>query len=130
MSAKYLIVFLISFAVHSCKDVTANEIKVISVEDMNTHLKYGDVQLVDVQPEQEYNKSHLVNAANIIYDKDFRKKLEKLDKSKPIAIYCTSGTVSPQAAKILQRAGFKSIYVLDGGIKKWITEKREISEHR
>jgi rhodanese-related sulfurtransferase len=126
MKLRFLIIFLISFAVYSCKDVTANEIKVVTVEEMNTHLQYGDVQLVDVQPEVEYNKSHLVNAANIIYDKDFRKKLDKLDKTKPIAIYCTTGTVSPEAAKILQKAGFKNIYLLDGGIKKWMAEKREI----
>lgn len=128
MKIRFLIIFLISFGVYSCKDAAANEIKVVTVEEMNTHLQYGNVQVVDLQPEVEYNKSHLVNAANIIYDKDFRKKLEKLDKTKPIAIYCTTGTVSPEAAKILQKSGFKNIYLLDGGIKKWIAEKREISE--
>jgi rhodanese-related sulfurtransferase len=128
MKLRFLIIFLISFAVYSCKDVTVNEIKVITVEEMNTHLQYGDVQVVDLQPEVEYNKSHLVNAANIIYDKDFRENLEKLDKTKPIAIYCTTGTVSPEAAKILQKAGFKNIYILDGGIKKWMAEKHEISK--
>jgi rhodanese-related sulfurtransferase len=101
---------------------------VVTVEEMNTHLQYGDIQVVDLQSEEEYNKSHLLNAANIIYDSDFRKKLDKLDKTKPIAIYCTTGRVSPEAARILDKAGFKHIYILDGGIKKWIAEKREISE--
>jgi len=130
MNIRFLIIFLISFAVYSCKNVSANEIKVVTVEEMNTQLQYGDVQVVDLQPEVEYNKSHLVNAANIIYDKDFRKKLDKLDKTKPIAIYCTTGTVSPEAARILNEAGFKNIYVLDGGIKKWMAENREVSETR
>jgi len=130
MKLKFIIIFLISFAVYSCKDVAANEIKVVTVEEMNTHLKYGNVQVIDLQPEVEYNKSHLINAANIIYDKDFRKKLDKLDKTKPIAIYCTTGTVSPEAARILNEAGFKHIYILDGGIKKWMAENREISKIR
>jgi rhodanese-related sulfurtransferase len=86
--------------------------------------------VIDLQPEVEYNKSHLVNAANIIYDKDFRRKLDKLDKTKPIAIYCTTGTVSPEAARILDESGFQHIYILDGGIKKWMAENREISETR
>jgi len=128
MNIRFLIIFLISFAVYSCKDVSANEIKVVTVEEMNTQLQYGNVQVVDLQPEVEYNKSHLVNAANIIYDKDFRNKLEKLDKTKPIAIYCTTGTVSPEAARILNEAGFENIYLLDGGIKRWMAENREISE--
>ncbi len=130
MNIRFLIILLFSIAVYSCKNVSANEIKVVTVEEMNTQLQYGDVQVVDLQPEVEYNKSHLVNAANIIYDKDFRKKLDKLDKTKPIAIYCTTGTVSPEAARILNEAGFKNIYVLDGGIKKWMAENREVSETR
>ena len=130
MNIRFLIIFLISFAVYSCKDVAANEIKVVTVEEMNTHLKYGDVQVVDLQQEEDFKKSHLVNAANIIYDKDFREKLDKFDKTKPIAIYCTTGTVSPEAAKILQMAGFEHIYILDGGIKKWITENKETSKIR
>jgi len=130
MKLRLLIISLISIAVYSCKDVAANEIKVVTVEEMNTHLRYGNVQVVDLQPEVEYNKSHLINAANIIYDKDFRKKLNKLDKTKPIAIYCTTGTVSPEAARILNEAGFKDIYILDGGIKKWMSENREISKIR
>jgi len=125
---RYLIIILITVAVYSCKDNSSNEIKVVTVEEMNTHLQYGDIQVVDLQSEEEYNKSHLLNAANIIYDSDFRKKLDKLDKTKPIAIYCTTGRVSPEAARILDKAGFKHIYILDGGIKKWIAEKREISE--
>jgi rhodanese-related sulfurtransferase len=130
MKLRFLIIFLISIAVGSCKKDEANEIKVVTVEEMNTYLLYGDVQVVDLQPEVEYNKSHLVNAANIIYDEDFMNKLDKLDKTQPIAIYCTTGAVSPEAAKILQKAGFKNIYLLDGGIKKWIAEKREVSETR
>jgi rhodanese-related sulfurtransferase len=130
MKFRFLIIFFIIIAVYSCKNDAANQIKVVTVEEMNTHLQYGDVQVVDLQQEEDYNKSHLVNAANIIYDKDFRKKLDKLDKTKPIAIYCTTGTVSPEAAKILQKAGFTNIYLLDGGIKKWMAEKREISKNQ
>lgn len=130
MKLRFLIVLFISIAVYSCKKAVHNQIQVVTVEEMNTHLQYGDLQVLDVQQEEEYKKSHLVNAANIIYDKDFRKNLEKFDKTRPIAIYCTSGSVSPEAGKILQEAGFKHIYILDGGIKKWMDEKQETSEIR
>ena len=89
---------------------------------MQDKLRFNNIQVVDVQPEQEYKKSHLLNAQNILYDKNFRKGLEKLDKNKPVAIYCTLGSVSPEAAKILKDAGFSQIYVLEGGIKKWQEE--------
>jgi rhodanese-related sulfurtransferase len=123
---KKLFLFVaLSSVLYSCKDATAKEIEVITAAEMQTHMKYNNLQVVDLQPEEDYKKSHLLNAKNIIYNKDFRNQLEKLDKKKPVAIYCTSGKVSPEAAKILKEAGFEHIYVLDGGISKW---KEEIDE--
>ena len=79
----FLIILFIITVVYSCKNVNTSQIKVVTVEEMNTQLQYGDIQVVDLQQEEEFNKSHIVNAANIIYDKDFRKKLDKLDNLTP-----------------------------------------------
>lgn len=123
---KPILVLAIVLSHQSCKDATATDIQTVTPAEMQTHLKYNNnVQVVDVQPKEEYQKSHLLNARNIIYDKDFRKNLEKLDKSKPVALYCTTGKVSPEAAQILKDAGFLHIYVLEGGIKKWQDQTQE-----
>lgn len=125
MKTKPLIFLLfVVAAVYSCNRINNEGIKVITALEMQDHIKYDNLQVVDVQPADDYNKSHLLNARNIIYDKDFRKKLDSLDKDRPVAIYCTSGKVSPEAARILKEAGFQNIYVLEGGIKKWEKEKR------
>lgn len=118
---KFRAIILISALVvfNSCSRGKANQIQVVSADEMQDKLRFNDIQVVDVQPRQEYKQSHLLNAQNILYDKNFQKGLEKLDKNKPVAIYCTSGVVSPEAAKILKEAGFTQIYVLEGGIKKW-----------
>lgn len=107
---------------------TNSEVKVVTAAEMQTNLKFQNVQVIDVRPDKEYKESHLFNAKNIIYDKNFRKNLEKLDKNKPVAIYCTTGTISPEAAEILKEAGFKNIYLLEGGIKKWISEKQDVNQ--
>lgn len=127
---KIFMVLALCIAFYSCKDATATEIKTVTPAEMQNHLKYNNnVQVVDVQPEEEYQKSHLMNARNIIYDQDFRKNLEKLDKSKPVAVYCTTGKVSPEAAQILKDAGFLHIYVLQGGIKKWQDERKILGKN-
>lgn len=75
-------------------------IKKVTALEMQNYMKYDNLQVVDVQPREDYNQSHFLNAQNIIYDKDFRKNLERLDKSLPVAIYCSSGKVSLKAAEI------------------------------
>lgn len=124
MKLKVLIGVLVLCVYYSCnKQASAKEINVVTVAEMETHLKYNHLQLVDVQPPTDYKKSHLLNATNILFDKDFRKNLDKLDKNLPVAIYCTTGNISPEAAKVLKEVGFKHIYILEGGIKKWDEEK-------
>ncbi|CAN5194175.1 rhodanese-like domain-containing protein [soil metagenome] len=108
-----------------CENSGKNEIKVISGSDMQTNMKFRNMQVIDVRTKEEYKESHLLNAQNIIYDKNFRKNLAALDKDKPVAIYCTTGKVSPEAAQILKDEGFKNIYILEGGIKKLHTLQGE-----
>lgn len=86
-------------------------------EKINTH---HDFQLVDVRTPEEYNAQHITNAKNINWNSnDFEAKVGKLDKSKPVLVYCMVGGRSKKAAEKLQELGFTEIYNLDGGIMKW-----------
>jgi rhodanese-related sulfurtransferase len=119
IGSAFLVVILISTVI-SCKKTKATDVKEVTVDEMNTTIQYDGVQVVDVRSEQEYNKSHLVNAKNIIYDENFMDNLKDLDKERPIAIYCTSGRIGNKAAKLLKEAGFSNIYIMDEGIKRWV----------
>jgi rhodanese-related sulfurtransferase len=81
----------LSSVLYSCKDATAKEIEVITAAEMQTHMKYNNLQVVDLQPEEDYKKSHLLNAKNIIYNKDFRNQLEKLDKKNRLPFIAPQG---------------------------------------
>jgi len=64
--------------------------------------------------------SHLKNAQNIcVTNNDFQEKVKKLDKNKPVYVYCEKGGRSANAAKILTEMGFKKVYDLQGGITNW-----------
>lgn len=123
-SSLFLLLLVLSNS--GCKKAEATEIQVVSIEEMRTHLKYNTLQVVDVRSPTDFQESHILSAENIIYNEDFRNNLRSLDREKPVAIYCTSGKISPEAAKILQKTGFKKIYILDGGIKKWVSENQEV----
>ena len=80
----------------------------------------GDVQLVDVRTKREFDDGKIKGARLIDYYKpNFRALMSKLDKEKPIAVYCTVGGRSGAAARMLTQLGFKEVYDLRGGIVDW-----------
>lgn len=94
--------------------------KVVSQAEFKALLKTGDVQLIDVRTPEEYNEGYIPNALNIdFYSEDFKAQLEKLDKNKPVLVYCRSGNRSGQASELLNELGFKEVYDLEGGYSQW-----------
>ncbi|WP_317168323.1 rhodanese-like domain-containing protein [Pelagihabitans pacificus] len=79
------------------------------------------VQLVDVRTPREFNQGHIKNAINIdFYDStNFERSFGKLDKGKPVYIYCRSGARSQKAAKKLLDMGFSKIFDLKRGYMGW-----------
>jgi len=76
------------------------------------------VPVVDVRTEEEYAEDHVPSARNIPVDAvaDRLADFEQLvggDKSKPIVVYCESGSRSRKAKSILDAAGFTN--VVNGG---------------
>ena len=82
-----------------------------------------EVQLVDVRTKKEYQEGHIKDAVNIDYNSDeFNKLVAHLDKDKPTYVYCLAGGRSSAASKVLKEKGFKEVYDLEGGMRKWKEE--------
>jgi rhodanese-related sulfurtransferase len=106
----------------SCLDTkeATTDVKLITAEEMRDILELEDVQLVDVRTPQEHEQEHIVNSQNIDFTSPtFEEDIAKLDKSKPVILYCKGGGRSAKCAKKLKEAGFEKVYDLDGGISKW-----------
>lgn len=81
-------------------------------------LKKGEVYLIDVRTPEEYNEGNLEYSQNIDYNgKDFKSNLNKLDKNKPVYLYCRSGNRSGKAIDSLKALGFSKYYNI-GGFEK------------
>lgn len=91
--------------------------------DVNTFEKgiSKEVQLLDVRTPEEFNQGHLSNAmlANWNEKDEFIRRIEALDKGKPVYIYCLSGGRSAAAAAVLREKGFSKVTELKGGINAW-----------
>ena len=106
----------------SCLDnkIDNVEVKLVTAEEMQSILELEDVQLVDVRTPKEYDEIRIANSQNIDFNSPtFDDDISKLDKEKPVILYCKGGNRSAKCAQKLKSAGFEKIYDLDGGISKW-----------
>ncbi len=119
------ILFLsMAFSLSNCHESIAQQAAqtatVLAPDDFEAKAIKTNVQLIDVRTPDEYKAGHILNAKNInFYDADFKAQMDKLDKSKPIAVYCGVGGRSGKASTILTQLGFKTIYDLQGGMTAW-----------
>lgn len=87
--------------------------------DFGKLLKEKKVQLVDVRTKGEYDEGHIPGAKNMdVRGPDFGQDMKKLDKKKPVAVYCKSGMRSKMAAEKLIQEGF-TVYNLEKGFLSW-----------
>ncbi|MEY8870356.1 MULTISPECIES: rhodanese-like domain-containing protein [Flavobacteriaceae] len=122
-----VLTLMLTFTVTSCKDDSQSDVKLVSPEEMQTLLELEDVQLIDVRTPEEFKEGNIPTAQNIDYNSPtFDEDITKLDKTKPVILYCKSGGRSAKCAKKMEEAGFVKVYDLDGGISKWQHEGYEV----
>lgn len=78
-----------------------------------------DLIILDVREEKERKAGFLSNDINIPMGQ-LKTKMDTLDKSKNILVYCKSGTRSDRIADILSKNDFQKVSSLKGGFNAWI----------
>ena len=102
------------------KKADSSDIKLVTADEMKQIIELEDVQVVDVRTASEFEAIRVKSAQNIDFNSPtFDKDIQKLDKSKPVVLYCKGGGRSAKCAKKLKDAGFEKIYDLEGGLSKW-----------
>jgi thioredoxin len=124
MKISSIFFLLLSFTILSCNGQTSKNITDIDPKTFSEKITATpNAQIIDVRTPQEFASGHLDNAINIDWLGDnFVTNAEKLDKTKPVFVYCKTSNRSPQAAKKLEELGFTTIYNMQGGLLKWDAE--------
>jgi phage shock protein E len=115
MKALFCIIFFV-FYLSACGQ-TGTKIQNLSPGDFVTKMKSTrNKQLLDVRTPDEWSQGKIGTSNCIDYNSgDFKTQIQKLDKQKPVFVYCAAGGRSAKASKILEEQGFKQIYNLTGG---------------
>ena len=83
--------------------------------------------LIDVRKPFEYSVGTFKNAMNpnIQNFRDFPKFLNKIEKTKPVAMFCTGGIRCEKASILLKKKGFKNVFQLKGGILNYLNKTKK-----
>ncbi|MFL9830854.1 rhodanese-like domain-containing protein [Flavobacterium sp. ST-87] len=126
MKFKSLFAISLLFILFSCHAQTSQNIQTVEVAAFAKEIKTTQKpQIIDVRTPEEFTEGHIDTAQNINWLGDqFTQNAEKLNKDKPVYVYCRSGKRSLKASEKLAELGFKEIYNLDGGYLKWKAETK------
>ena len=96
----------------------------ISGKSWNKLISNKETLVVDVRKPFEYDIGTFKNSINpnIQNFRDFPKYLKKIDKAKPVAMFCTGGIRCEKASIFLKRKGFKNVFQLKGGILNYLNK--------
>ena len=124
MKFRILLFIIPLFALLSCQKQQAQNTAVINPTSFSNKIaSTPKPQIIDVRTPEEFNEEHILNAVNINWNgNNFEAESQKLDKTKPVFVYCKSGGRSKKASDKLAELGFRDIYELDGGFMHWSSE--------
>lgn len=100
-----------------------------SVADLQHAMTTGQVELVDVREQYEYDEGHL-RPSKLIPLGQLQKRVKELDSTKPVYILCRSGARAITAAHQLTSAGFGDVRVVEGGILAWARAGYPVEHNR
>ena len=94
----------------------------INPKKWNKIISDENTTLIDARKPFEHKVGTFKNSINpnINNFREFPKFLKKLNKNKPVAMFCTGGIRCEKASVFLEKRGFKNVYQLKGGILNYL----------
>jgi len=99
----------------------------LSGKSWNNLIIKKETLLIDVRKPFEYSVGTFKNAMNpnIQNFRDFPKFLNKIEKTKPVAMFCTGGIRCEKASIFLKKKGFKNVFQLKGVILNYLNKTKK-----
>ncbi len=86
----------------------------ISAESLSEQLEHGDLNVLDVRKDGEYNSAHLEGVQHLPLD-FLNDRMHEVEKNKTYHVHCAGGYRSVIAASILKANGFEQLVDIAGG---------------
>ena len=105
-------------------NISAKNKKTNHIEPLqwNNLIKDKNTFVLDARKPFEYEVGSFQKAVNpkVSHFREFPEYLNKLDKKKPVAMFCTGGIRCEKASVYLNKKGFKNVFQLKGGVLNYL----------
>ncbi|EMY7238290.1 rhodanese-like domain-containing protein [Listeria monocytogenes] len=91
-------------------------VKVLTEEEFKKG--YRKAQLIDVREPNEFDAGHILGARNIPVTQ-MKNRTTEIRQDLPVYLYCQTAQRSNRVAIMLYKRGYKQVYQLKGGYRKW-----------
>ncbi len=133
-SHKILLLTLITFFAFTGVSLaqSADSATVVTVDTFEKmSKKKKKTVILDVRTPEEVAEGHLAGAKNInVQDELFQQNIDQLNKNKTYLLYCRSGKRTAVAGAKMKAAGFKKVYMMDGGITSWKEKGKPVTNDK
>jgi sulfur-carrier protein adenylyltransferase/sulfurtransferase len=106
------------------KSIDANQAKSYLADK-----KVDEVTILDVRQPKEYESGHIPGAV-LAPLPDLTDFMDRIDRNKPVFVYCAMGGRSRVAAQLLSGQGFANILNLSGGFNSWTSDTAFLGEEK
>jgi len=92
----------------------------MTVEELNTALERGELQVLDVRENSEWREGHVASALHMNF-KHLPQKFGDLPlgRADRVAVVCATGMRSSTACSFLLEKGFQNLHNVTGGMTSW-----------
>jgi hydroxyacylglutathione hydrolase len=95
----------------------------ITASELTGKLSRDEVTLIDVREPHEWTEDGYIKDALLIPFAEIPEKAASIPKEKPVAVMCSVGNRTSIALSLLERAGFKHLINVLGGMTAWTNLK-------
>lgn len=94
-------------------------LEAIGAEELRKRMKKGEVTVLDVRPEAEYQSGHIPGALSVPAV-ELKRRLAEIPRGRPVVAYCRGPycVMAIEAVTLLRRRGFEGRR-LAGGLPEW-----------
>ncbi|RQP17998.1 MAG: rhodanese-like domain-containing protein [Parapedobacter sp.] len=101
--------------------VYRHSVPTVTVNGLKTMMKQG-VTLLDTREDNEFEVSHIRHTRHVGYIWFDMRDVYDIPKNDTLVVYCTVGNRSERIGEKLQKAGYRHVYLLLGGIYEWVNQ--------